>query len=485
MAPSIIRRTDLVVDGEVDRLDAEYFEADLIAEESKLRSLGATALSDSATIVDERVPDPRRHPDAEGVFQYVEIGGIDSADGFVLPDLVRHCDAPSRARLALQVGDVAMSSVRPTRNQVFFVSDDLADAVGTTGLVVLRPDGVYDGLELVVLLKTSPVIRQLARRARASMYPTLNPPDVLDVLLQPLSNTARRSVRGRAQEAQVARSAYLKSASELRSVSARFFNSRGGREIVRALAVHSPTHRAANSLRVGPESAIGRLDAEYHSAAFDDVFSEMRHSGPTAPLSKVVVAARRGRSFTTAELSDQDDGGPAVLKVGSLSRTGVRWADVGFANGKPAPSSAELVAAGDVLFNAAAHEPSYIAHRVDVVGSIPSGYSARLITTSHVGYLRIGDQEKWPPHFLAAFLRHPLGFLQIRRSIRGVRAEVYPNDVVGDLIVPQPPKGLRDQIVQLATESERQRWRYAAALRGAIDVAESDWDSQRAPRGRI
>jgi type I restriction enzyme M protein len=71
-------------------------------------------------------------------------------------------------------------------------------------------------------------------------------------------------------------------------------------------------------------------------------------------------------------------------------------------------------------------------------GPVPSQLQERLTFIADLTRVRLKDAERVPPHYLLAFLRNPLGRLQVRRCIRGVRAHVYPEDVADVVQVPMP-----------------------------------------------
>lgn len=137
MTPTVLR-SELLRDGTVDRLDAEYFDSARVEAERRLRESGGAVLGEHYEISDMRVPDPRKEAGEDETISYVEIGDIDTRDGFVVGREVPAREAPSRARMKLATGMVALSAVRPVRSQVMLVAPDPDESIGSTGLVVLR-----------------------------------------------------------------------------------------------------------------------------------------------------------------------------------------------------------------------------------------------------------------------------------------------------------------------------------------------------------
>lgn len=459
--------------GLLDRLDAEYHDPSRIGREAMLKKLGGTELIAKASIVDMRVSDPRKSATPGATLKYVEISGIDAGDGFVAADIIDAADAPSRARLKLRPGTVAMSSVRPARSQVFVTSEDLADAVGTTGLIVLEPrDEKELGPEaLFALLKSRHVVDQLDRRTRASMYPTLAPEDVGDVVLPQLPRgilgTIEKAIGGALNE----RSLFLRRVEDRNALERKLFDPLGPDRLLADLRSGASTVRTRHEL-LG-KGAIGRLDAEFHANAYDAAIARMRRAGPVKSLGEILEAADSGNSPAEQEYQLVDSPGSSVmLKVGALTGLGIRWSAVEYAPQKYLERERADVQDGDIVFNSTAHQPKYMAHKVDVVHSLPASVQGRLTFVGELMRLRLAGSSAVPPEYLAAFLRNPLGREQIRRCIRGISSHVYPDDVEG-IVVPMPARSDAQAIEDAVKSVEEARWRYSALVREAIAAVES------------
>jgi hypothetical protein len=453
-------------------LDAEYFDATRIDVEERLTASEARPLREACTLWEGRVSDPKTWSrDERGLdFPYVEIAGVDTFDGFVLPERVPLSDASPRARVDLKPGLVALSSVRPSRNHVFVVTEDLADAVGSTGLVVLKTLSDSIGPEvLFALLKTRVAVAQLDRRARASMYPTLHPSDVLDVLLPPLDEQTRQSIRTLVVEAQAVRRAFVEQVAAMQALVEESFAPMEPDVLVAELSSRGRSVRSRGLL--GLETGE-RIDAEYHRDAFQRAHERMANVGVVRPLGQLVTVLAPGRSPSTAKYSEDDSGGPAVLKVGALSGLGINWPLVQFIAPAFIGKMPEVLP-GDVLFNSTAHEPGYIAHRADVVGEPPASLADRLTCVADIMRLRVQEPEVTPPHYVAAFLRNALGREQIRRCTCGVRGHVYESHLRDSVVVPIPEPQLAARIAVAATDLEASRWKYRALVREAIQLADA------------
>jgi hypothetical protein len=472
MSPAL-KRSELLRGGSLDRLDAEFFDSERIEVETRLEAAGGLLLGAHADISEDRVPDPSKSADDTPEFTYVEIRNVDQRDGFVHAERAASEDAPSRARMALRRGMVGLSSVRPIRSQVFVVTDDLDGGIGTTGFILLKrtDDSIWSSELLFTSLKTRHVTGQLDRRARASMYPTLHPPDVCNVVLPPVPRKVADIVQQLMGQAEDKRREFLELAAALETKTSLYFNTMDPAGLMSDLGHGAATTRQLADLK-SPDG-LGRLDAEFHAVAFDKVIDRITAAGSAPPLGTLLSAASTGASPSAEEYSDADPGGgTAVIKVGSLTGVGITWAAVPFAPPEYASASANRVVAGDIVFTSTAHQPKYMAHKVDVVCDVPAGIKDRLSFVGDLMRLRIRDQKRMPPHYVAAFLRNPLGKEQIRRCIRGISSHVYPEDV-RQIVIPIPPPAVAKGIAEEACRLESTRWGYTRLVGDAINTLET------------
>lgn len=160
-----------------DRIDAEYFKPEYTEIEKLLSS--APLLRESVKLSKRRV-DPGRNPTEN--FCYLEIYNVDLKTGWVEPQMVVGRDAPSRARKAVELGDSIVSTVRPNRNAVGFITKELKYCIVSTGFAVLHPIKILPGY-LFAFLKSKFASKPLTRLTGAAMYPAVFESDILNLRL--------------------------------------------------------------------------------------------------------------------------------------------------------------------------------------------------------------------------------------------------------------------------------------------------------------
>lgn len=173
--------TEIVMLSEVlasGRLDAEHYDPAARHIEKSLSKASSAKVGD---MVENKVPKFRRK-DFEQI-SYVDISSVDARTGLSFPQTIDAADAPSRASYLVQPGDVLVSTVRPDRNVVAFVTADQDEGpatVASNGFCVLRAKDVSPEL-LFAYCKTDAFRKVLTMHAAASMYPTVSERDVLSV----------------------------------------------------------------------------------------------------------------------------------------------------------------------------------------------------------------------------------------------------------------------------------------------------------------
>ena len=158
-----------------NRFDAEFYDGTVI-------TLSDAITTKSSVTVGEVVATPieRFKKGVYAEIDYIDISSVDLRTGIPQPTRMRSLDAPSRASYILRAGDVLVSTVRPERNIVAYVTStgDAVPTVASNGFCVLRAVKVPPEV-LYAWCKTEVFRRLLSRHATATMYPAVTDDDVL------------------------------------------------------------------------------------------------------------------------------------------------------------------------------------------------------------------------------------------------------------------------------------------------------------------
>ena len=181
-----------------------------------------------------------------------------------------------------------------------------------------------------------------------------------------------------------------------------------------------------------------------HRRLGDLVVEELARTGKTPPRGDYVEA-----------------GGVFAVKVGNLSGAGIDWTPRERNFVRPDSVTPSLwLEAGDIVLTSSAHNPKYIAKKVDLVFDIPDFVGGRATFVGEVLRLRARPGAV-DPFELLAFLRSPVRRAEIQAMIRGQTAHLRPDDLLSLELPAAPPNpelvALLRREAELAAELARVR----------------------------
>lgn len=157
-------------------------------------------------------------------------------------------------------------------------------------------------------------------------------------------------------------------------------------------------------------------------------------------LGDVLELAQTGRTPARAAYTPR---GTFAVKVGNLTGQGLDWAPRERNFVDPARVSASLLLReGDLVLTSSAHNPKYIAQKVDIVHAIPG---ERATFVAEVMRLRVRPGTV-SPYELLAFLRAPATRAAILGLVRGQTAHLRPSDL---LTLPLPESLASAELIEL------------------------------------
>ena len=136
--------------------------------------------------------DPRDRPHMG--FDYIDIGGILPGSGHIRETKwLLGDDAPSRARQAVQTGDVILSTVRTYQRKTAIVPAALDGAVASTGFTVLRLVPEIDARFTLFQVLSHEFVSLLNAKQTGTSYPAVRDKDVrgMSIRVAPSSEQAR------------------------------------------------------------------------------------------------------------------------------------------------------------------------------------------------------------------------------------------------------------------------------------------------------
>jgi len=132
----------------------------------------------------------------QDTFRYIEISGVDIFTSELTATETSVNQAPSRARMLVQEGDILISLTRPHRGAIGIVPKDLHGAIASTGFAVIRgivakecrPDC------LLAILRSSVCLQQMLQRSSGGNYPAITKQELKRITVPLLPEIAQQKI---------------------------------------------------------------------------------------------------------------------------------------------------------------------------------------------------------------------------------------------------------------------------------------------------
>lgn len=125
---------------------------------------------------------PANHP--EPTFRYIEISGVDRRRGKAIASTIAVDEAPSRARMVVQPGDLIVSLTRPHHGSIALLGNEHQGCVASTGFSVIRSVTNKTSVEFLwAILRLSSSLRQMLRRASGGNYPAITQEELSNIFV--------------------------------------------------------------------------------------------------------------------------------------------------------------------------------------------------------------------------------------------------------------------------------------------------------------
>lgn len=193
------------------------------------------------------------------------------------------------------------------------------------------------------------------------------------------------------------------------------------------LADWSPPEPLAYSASSNAALQAGRLDAQFFSPRYDDLFAHIKATKQAVRFGDVLSANVRGNQPLYAEV-----GLPVInskhVRANRIEPSDQRIADPGQAN--------VLIQEGDLLINGTG---------VGTIGrAAPWLAKSKAIPDNHVTVLRADGLD---PVYLSVFLNSRIGQMQVERHTKGSsgQVELYPSDIA-EFMIWRAPDGMQKAI---------------------------------------
>lgn len=452
-----------------NRIDAEFFSEKFIELESNISVNNFKSFSDLCSENDIKV-DPTKEPDR--YFSYIEITDIDLADGAFYPQYVLGEEAPSRARKVCKEDQLIISTVRPNRNAVALIPKIKDRFVCSTGFCVFDSKHCLEPESIFIFLKSKYAKIQLTRRMRATMYPAVANIDILEIKAPIPSKRLRSKIIKGICDAHLLRQESHKKIEEINKFVKDFCN-----DVLSGLNIEKYDNENKVKIinREDIFSGANRIDSEFYRKLHDKISQLLNKYGVVQPLEYFYNKIFTGNTPAKGDYRDPEEEGIPIIKVGTLTNTGLNWSDIEFASIEFFDKNKEaLVKPNDILLTSSAHSSEHICKKVDVVNAIPKQFNNECLFVGELLLLRNETHHEIEPYFVASFLRSELGIIQVQRCVRGISSHIYPIDIKKYVMVPIPKPTLISKISTLAQDAERKKNEAIDIIRTLVEEYENE-----------
>ncbi|WP_090797195.1 restriction endonuclease subunit S [Pelagirhabdus alkalitolerans] len=348
-------------------------------------------------------------------YEYIDISSLSTEKGIVNNiKEVKGSDLPARATLRVRTGDILLSSVRPARNAVARITEDLSGSLVNNTFIVLRPHNIDLSCLLYFILRSDNVRSKLMLIARGNAIPTIKVKDLKEIRL-PIKEVT-------SDQQQIAKNLYSQwhknqtSAQSLdnliESVFLDFdiFKSVSQEENNRTLYSTIPYHQLNKRWDIA--SRLNVMDLENKAKV------------SMASLESLTLSFRSGATISKKEY--QEKGTPYIgiknIEKGTMSDQGLVYVSDETAE----ENSKAIVQPNNVLMSKVGS--------IGKTGVVTSDFAGAL-ASQHITIIET-DQERLLPSYLSYFMMTQWGLTQLQQRASGVAQKFIKLKDIKELQVP-------------------------------------------------
>lgn len=175
---------------EAKRFDAEYFKPEYLGIINKLSIINHDIL---CRLSSNKYSNYNPKTSKTSIFNYIEISKINLTTGEYDDQLINKEEQPSRAKKICKKFDLLISTVRPNRNAVAIIIEDMTNLVASTGFCKLTNIKI-NPYYLFILFKTNDYIKLLVRKTTATQYPAVNEDDIMNLPIPILPESFQQKI---------------------------------------------------------------------------------------------------------------------------------------------------------------------------------------------------------------------------------------------------------------------------------------------------
>ncbi len=343
--------------------------------------------------------------------------------------------------------DIIISTVRPIRNAVSLINENIKNLVCSSGFAVLETQKIEPEY-LFIYLKTRPVVNLLDRQTTATMYPAVAIEDILNIKVYLGNEIFRQEIKNEIIETQKE----LEKSKSLYSQAEDLLLEELG------LKDFKVNEDLTYSVKLSDIKNAHRADAEYFQPKYERLKEKIKNF--KVKFLEDLVLMKKG--FEPGSESYQENG-KLFIRVSNISKQGLIEKDQKYIddelfqrlNKNFEPKVREILLTKDATPGIA-----YVLKEC-VEGIISSGI------------LRLSLKENIEPEYLALFINTIIGKMQVDQDSGGSIIEHWKPDQIKKLQIPILPDSIQQQIASLVQQSHEARKKAKELLEEAKQKVEN------------
>ena len=419
------------------RFDVNYYKPEYRELVRKLESspFKIKRLGDSASLSIERWKRP-----TSGTFRYIEINDIDTFLARIIrAEELNVKDAPSRAQMVVRKDDIIISTTRPYRGAIAFVTEEYDGCICSTGFAVIREvKKEINRKYLLHILHSSIGLKQMEQRMTGGNYPAITPDELLKIWIPVPPIRLQNKIVGIMEEAIEKQRNTERDANALLNYIDDY--------LLRELDIIQPSfeEKITSAYVIGAKYLNKRWDVHYWAPKY--ILFEKAIEKSKYKLKKLNEICEIINGVTPPK-EIYSENGAVIIKVANLKDWSVSWEQLSFVPFDFYFKSKKAhLRKFDILMLSSAHQAGYLGEKIVILDFIPEEFKDRCMAVGEIIIIRNRTNEI-DPYYLLSLLKLKIYSFMFNREVRGQSAHLYSKDI-GEIKVPIPDINIQRKIAE-------------------------------------
>ena len=324
-------------------------------------------------------------------------------------------------------GDIVISKVGTIGN-IGIINEELSPCNFSQNNIGIKMNGKIDSHYLAVYMLSKYCILQLNRHSTIQVQAKLNLSDIRDLIVPVPSQEIQKYIGDKIRRVEELRD----EAKKLRDEAEEYINKKLG-------FLNLDEDKQYSSAFIPSNKIIDRIDSEYYNIRYLNIEEEFEKRGyKVKTLDELCTRIYNGKTYSTSIKESKY----INIGVGELGDWFINKNSEKFIN--DTINKKYCLKKNSIIWGNAAHLAKYIGEKVNMIFE-----DDVIIPTTEVTAIE-PNEEVIDPYYLFLFMRSQWGYYQIQRTVKGMTAHSYPQDIER-ILVP---------IIELTTEEKEKLKNY-------------------------